>query len=87
MQTRLKAPDVKPGVLDRDIYRVAELTIILGLNRDTIHKAITNGELPAIDYGGSSGKRVLHEDVVKWLKGKRTLGGHAMASGKGLPSQ
>jgi len=79
---RAKGPEAEQGKLDRDIYRVSELTVILGLNRDTIHRAIRTGDLPAINFGGSSGNRVLHVDVVAWLeklKGGQLFGDKELA--------
>ena len=56
------------GHLDKDVYTATELHERLGIKKDTLLEYIRDGELPAANFGGSTGFRILHEDVMEWLR-------------------
>jgi hypothetical protein len=66
-RSKLAPLTVQPGHLDRDIYTVRELAIILELHPEVLQKAIRQGELQANFIGGSAGYRILHNQVLGWL--------------------
>jgi len=69
---KLAPLDVKPGMLDRDLYSVRELSVILDLHQESLHNLIKTGRLKAIYIGGSAGYRVRHQDVEDFLTNDST---------------
>jgi excisionase family DNA binding protein len=67
---KLSASTAIPGRLDRDVYTIRELAVILDLHPAVLQKAIRQGELQANFIGGSAGYRILHDQVIKWLKSR-----------------
>lgn len=67
---KLTQLDVSPGRLDRDVYTVRELAVILELHPEVLQKAIRQGELQANFIGGSAGYRILQDQVLVWLRSR-----------------
>lgn len=59
---------VNRGVLDKDIYTVQELAVIIGVHTTTILTQIKQGRLKALALGGPAGYRVYKEDVLNWVR-------------------
>jgi excisionase family DNA binding protein len=67
---KLGTLSVRPGHLDRDVYTVRELAVILELHPEVLQKAIRQGELQANFIGGSAGYRILHDQALAWLRSR-----------------
>lgn len=61
------SPPPRLGVLDRDVFTVEDLAVVLDLEPRTIREWITRGDLRAFKFGNRGGYRIRVEVIREYL--------------------
>jgi excisionase family DNA binding protein len=72
----METPNSVKGKLDLDVYTVSDLHERLGFKRQTIQKWIRDGQLRAVNFGGSAGNIVMKEWLMEFINKRAGGNGH-----------
>jgi excisionase family DNA binding protein len=56
------------GILNQDVYSVADIAGAIGVHTSTILEHIKSGNLKARNFGGPTGYRLTKDNIINWLE-------------------